>query len=150
MVSVEVGQPLPGALQRLTVVVELAAVVEHHQASGSVARLGGGQDHVDRVGQVVDAGGEDGGLGLGDDRLQLGDRRAGLQRHRDGAGDTQRDVDGGVVDAGEAEYADPVTGGDQPVGQRAGHLADPLGQLAVGDLVEPGQQLGWCARSAGL
>ena len=56
--------------------------------------------------------------------------------------DAQRDVDGRVVDAGEAEYADSVTGADQPVGQSAGHLADAVGQLAVGDFVEPGQQRG--------
>ena len=74
----------------------------------------------------------------------MGDGRARLQRHRDGTGNAERDVDGRVVDAGEAQYADPVTGGD-PVGQRAGHLADPVGQLAVSDLVEPGQQLGGSA-----
>ena len=99
-----------GALQRLAVVVELAAVVEDHQPSGRVTRLGAGKDHVDRIREVVNAGREDGGLGLEDDRLQLRDRRAGLQRDRHGADDTECDVDRGVVDAGEAQNGDPVTG----------------------------------------
>ena len=134
-----------GGLQCLAVVVELAAVVEDHEMRGRVAGIGGSEDHVDRIGQVVDTRGENGGLGLEDDRLQLRDRRAGLQRDRHGADEAQRDVNRGVVDAGEPQHADPVTGCHKPisaVSQSAGQLIDAVGQLAVADFVEPGQQRG--------
>ena len=137
-----------GGLQRLTVVVDLGAIVEDHQPAGRVARVGGSQDQVDRIGEVVDTRRDDRGFGLGDDRQQLRDRRAGLQRHRHGADNAQRDVDAGVVDAGEAEHADTITGCHHSVGQSAGQCVDAGGQLAVGDGVEPGEQLG--RRAAGL
>ncbi len=132
-------------MQCVTVVVELGAVVEDHQPSKRVARVGGSKDQVDGVGQVVDAGRENRGLCLGDDRQQLRDRGAGLQRNRHCADPAQRDVDVGVVNAGEAEHAHPVTGCHCVTGQRSGHCVDPAGQLAVGDCVEPGKQLGRCA-----
>ena len=67
---------------RLAVVVDLGLVVEHHQALGRVC----GEREFDGVGEVVDAGEDRDGLGLDEDRVQLLDRGAGLQRDGDGSG----------------------------------------------------------------
>ena len=98
------------------------------------------QDQLDGVGQLVHARGDHRGLGLGDDRLQLGDRRAGLQRNRHRADHAERHVEGGEVDAGEAQHGDPVAGLHRVVGQGARDGADAFAQLTVGDGVEVGEQ----------
>ena len=125
----------------VTVVVDLRPVVEHDQPG----RLRPGQNQFDGVGEVVDAGGDGGRLGLGHDRQQLCDGCAGLQRHRNRAEPDQRHVEAGVVDAGEAEQGDAVTRADRIVGQRAGDRVYAVGKLAVGDGLVAGEQ--FCRRS---
>ena len=87
-------------------VVHLAVVVEHDQPLGEVA----GEHEFDGVVEEVDARRDDHRLGFGSDGPQLRDRRAGLKGdgHRPEA--QQRHVDGRVVDAGETENRDAVTG----------------------------------------
>ena len=76
--------------------------------------------------------------------LQLTDRRAGLERDGHRAQLAQCHVDDRVVDAGEAQHADPIAGPQRMlrrVGQAARDGAHALPQLPVGDGVEPGQQV---------
>jgi hypothetical protein len=99
------------------------------------------QDQLDGVGQLVDARRDQAWLGLGHDRLQLGDGGAGLQRNGHRADHAQRHVDGGVVDAGEAQHADPVAGRQRVVGEGARQRTRPVAELSVGDGLVAGEQL---------
>ena len=69
-------------------------------------------------------------------------RRAGLQWNADSAQLGQRGVDGGVVDAGEAQDGDAVAGVHGRVVKCAGGLLHTVPQLAVREGVESGQQFG--------
>lgn len=130
----------------VAVVVDLRPVVEHDQPG----RLRSRQNQLDRFGEVIDARGERRRLGLGDDRPQRFQGCAGLQRHRDGAQFDQRDVDAGVVDAGEPEHRNAVTPTDRIVGQRVGDGAYPCGEFAVGDGLEAGEQSSGRATGVGV
>ena len=133
-----VVQPGDRVLEGLAVVVDLRVVVEHHQALRRV----GGEREFDGVGEVVDAGEDRDGLGLDEDRVQLRDGRAGLQRDGDGSGQGQGHVDDGVVGAGEAERGDAVAGVDGVVGERVGEGLHAGPGLEVGQGVEAGLELG--------
>lgn len=129
------GQPSSGGFDGLAVGVNLAVVIEYDQPGRGVT----GQ-HFDGVAKIVDAGGDHRRLGLGDDRAQPGDRRTGLQWNRHGAQPDQRDVDGCVVDAVEAQHANPVARPDRGLSaQRGGQCAGAGPQFAVGDGLEPRQ-----------
>ena len=135
-------QPRLGGFQRLALVVDLGVVVEHDQPCGRVR----GQDQFDGVVEIVDARSDHARLGLGDDGSQLGNGRAGLQRNGHRADQDQRHVDSRVVDAGEAQRTDPIAGPHRMVACQGGRdRADAVPQLAVGDGLEPGQQLDGCA-----
>ena len=124
--------------QGVAVIVDLRQVVEHDQA----IRRETGEDQLDGVVEVADARRDDRRLGLGDDRAQLGDRCARLQRHGNRAQSDQCDVDGRVVDAGEAHQCDAVAGPDRVVGQCIGDRLNPLGDVGVGDGLEAGEKRG--------
>jgi hypothetical protein len=128
-------------LQGLSLVVDLGVVVEHQELGRLGSLFGPAEEQFDRVGQLVRARGDEDGLGLGHDRLQLVECRTGLQRDRYCGDLAQRDVDGGVVDAVEAQHAHPVTGLERVAGQGAGQRADAVAQLSVGDRVETGKDL---------
>ncbi len=132
-----------GRLEGVALVVDLGLEVEHHQPFWRGPR----GDQLDGIVDVVDARRDQHRLGLGDDRPQLSLGRAGLQRHGHRAELRQGGVDDGVVDAGEPEDGDPVTGPDRCVVQGGAEGLDALPQLAVADGVEARQQLGpWCGR----
>ena len=101
-----------------------------------------GEREFDGVVEVVDAGEDRDGLGLDEDRVQLRDGRAGLQRDGDGSGQGQGHVDDGVVGAGEAERRDAVAGVDGVVGQGVGEGLHAVPGLEVGQGVEAGLVLG--------
>ena len=138
------GQPFPGGSKLIAVVVDLREVVEHEQAR----RGESGEDQLDRVGEIVDARCDQRRLGLGHDRPQRRDGCARLQWNGNRAQSDQRDVDGGVVDAGEAQQCDAVAGRDRIVRQGVGDRLHPLGDLPVGDRLEAGEKYG--GRSAGI
>ena len=140
------GEPRGCGRERLAMVVHLAVVVEHDQPLGEVA----GQHEFDGVVEEVDARRDDHRLGLGGDRPQLGDRCAGLKGYRHRPEAQQRHVDGRVVDAGEAENRDAVTGPHRILRQRGGDSVDPVRQLAVGDGVETGEQFRGCPARGGV
>ena len=129
------GQSRLGGVKGVAMIVDLRQVVEHDQPS----RREAGEDQFHCVAEVVDARGDDGRLSLGDDRAQLRDGRACLQRHGDRAEADQRDVDGCVVDAGEAEQCDTVARADRVAGQRIGDRLHAFGEVAVGDGLEAGE-----------
>ena len=78
----------------------------------------------------------------------LGDRRAGLQRHRHSANRDQRHVDHRVVDAGEAEDADAGHRAAQVVLRRGAHAASTRFHNRGGDGLGAWQGRRWCGRSA--
>jgi len=94
----------------------------------------------DRVGQVVDARGEHDGLRLGDDRPQLRDRRARLQRNLHRPKANQRHVDGRVVGAGETQDAHAITGPHRLARQGGGDQTRAVPQFAVAQGLKRGQQ----------
>ncbi len=108
--------------------------------SSLAAYVPAAQDQLDGVGQLVHARGKRSGLGLGHDRLELRDRRAALQRDRHGADHSECDVDGGEVDAVEAQRGDPVARLHPVVGKGARQGVDTFAQFTVGDGVEAGEQ----------
>ena len=63
-----------------------------------------------------------------------------MQRDRDGADPSEGDVDGGEVDAVEAQRGDPVADLQPVLGQGAGQGVDAFAELTVGDGVEAGEQ----------
>ena len=130
-----VGQSRLGGFERLAMVIDLRQVVEHDQAR----RREAGEDQFGCVAEIVDARGDDGRFRLGDDRSQLRDGRACLQRHGDRTKADQRDVDGCVVDTGEAQQRNTVAGADGVAGQRVGDRLDACGELAIGDGLEAGE-----------
>lgn len=128
---------MPGGFDRCAVCVNLPVVVEHQDSGSGLT----GQSQFGGVSECVDAGRDHGGLGLGDDRLQLGYRRAGLQWYGHRAQPRQSHVDRGVVDAVEAQQADPVARFHRLFGaEHVGQCADAVPKLAVADGFEVGEQ----------
>jgi hypothetical protein len=86
-------------------VVDPGVVVEHDQAGGRMDR----QRQFNCLRMVVNAGGNDRRLGLGDEASQLRDRCAGWQRNPHCARTNQRKVGDGVVNSVEIQNARPIT-----------------------------------------
>ncbi len=99
-------------------IVDPGAMIEDHKAGhgGSV------ESQADGVGEGIDRRCDDHRFGLGDDRPDGGGRRAGLQWYRHRAQHRQSHVDGGVVDAGEAQHRHAVA--RMHIGQRGGDGVD--------------------------
>lgn len=123
-------QALPGGGELLELVADFRVVVEDHQSAGRGVR----QQEVDGDVQPLDARRDDEGLGLLDDRGELRERGAGLQRDADHAEVVAGQIDDRVVTAGEAEQRDPFTRRQRMVRVAVpfrGHRADPPPEFAV-------------------
>ena len=104
-------------------------VIEYQQSLGPVT----GEREFHSIGEPVDTRRDQRRFGFGDDRPQLGGRGAGLQRYRHGGQPGQRQIDRGVVDAGEPQDAGPVAGVQDSAGQGSREGLGAIPQLAVGD-----------------
>jgi hypothetical protein len=121
-----------GGGQRFAVIVDLRVVVEDDHPVG---RMPGAREF-DGLVDIVDAGGDDPRLGLGQNRGQCRRGGTGLQGNRYRTQLAERRVDHGVIGAGEPEDGDPVTCGEAGGMQGRGGRADAVPQLGVGDGVE--------------
>ncbi len=133
--SVDGRESVSGRLECLPLVVDLGAIVEHDQPR----RRGGDQHQLDRLVEILDPDREHPRSGFVQDGPQVGERRAGLQRHGHRTERQARQIHGDVITAGEPEQRHDVARPDglaRVAVPFRGHRARPRPQLCVAGRVE--------------